>query len=293
MTQLSDKQRECVQSVAARLGNVSGVRAVVLGGSYARGLARPGSDIDLGIFYSESDPCSIDEIRALAESVNDTPAPVVTGFFEWGPWVNGGAWLTVEGQRIDFIYRSLEHVERVIADAEAGRYELNYEQQPPFGFFSATYLGEVDICVPLHDPESILPRLKQRVAVYPEPLRQSVVRNYLWAAEFALGAFARKYATRGDSYGTASCLTRAINYMVLALFALNRKYPINDKTVLVETESFDHVPAGFMPRVQNIIGATGQSPAELLSAVDAVAQLLTESISLTDGIYQSRYTLPT
>jgi hypothetical protein len=55
-----------------------------------------------------------------------------------GPWVNGGAWLTIGGQRVDFLYRSLEHLDRVIAEANAGRYEVHYLQQPPFGFFSAT-----------------------------------------------------------------------------------------------------------------------------------------------------------
>lgn len=292
MTQLSPEQNELVQSVSAQLGEVSGVRAVVLGGSYARGVARPGSDIDLGILYSENDPFALEKIRALAESVNDTPAPVVTGFYEWGPWVNGGAWLTIAGQRIDFIYRSLEHIARVLTEAEAGRYELNYEQQPPFGFFSGTYLGEVAICIPIFDPEKRVAALKRRVAVYPEALRQAAVRDYLWAAEFALGAFARKYATRADSYGTAACLTRAVNNMILALFALNRKYLINDKTALFEITQFVKAPFEFTPRVQKVFGGLGASPIALLSAVDEIAQLLVEAVALTEGLYHSRYALP-
>ena len=111
---------------------IRGIQAVVLGGSHARGRAQPGSDIDLGLLYSEAAPFLIQNIRELAEAVNDTPRPVVTEFYGWGPWVNGGAWLTVGGQRVDFVYRSLEHLGRVIADAEAGRYELDYAQQPPF-----------------------------------------------------------------------------------------------------------------------------------------------------------------
>ena len=138
----------------------------MLGGSYARGRAQPGSDVDLGLFYSEPAPFSIQSIRELAEVVNDAPGPVVTDFYGWGPWVNGGAWLTIGGQRVDFLYRNLEQVERVITDAEAGRYELHYLQQPPFGFFSGTYLGEIAVCIPLFDPEARLAVLKQRVAVH-------------------------------------------------------------------------------------------------------------------------------
>src|SRR5262249_58650534 len=117
--------------------------------------------------YSEASPFAIQSVRQLAEIVNDTAGPVVTNFYEWGPWVNGGAWLTIGGQRVDFLYRSLEHLERVIAEAEAGRYELHYAQQPPFGFFSATYLGEIAVCVPLFDPEARLDGLKRPVAAYP------------------------------------------------------------------------------------------------------------------------------
>ena len=164
MKQLSPEQRELVSSLAGRLGSIRGVGAVVLGGSYARGRARPGSDIDLGLLYSEASPFSVHSVRGLAEAVNDAPGPVVTDFYEWGPWVNGGAWLTVGGQRVDLIYRSLEHLGRVIAEAEAGRYQLDYAQQPPFGFFSATYLGEVAACVPLYDPEARLDPLKRRGA---------------------------------------------------------------------------------------------------------------------------------
>src|SRR6516164_4292613 len=128
------------------------MKAVVLGGSHARGRAQPGSDIDLGLLYSEGDPFSIQSVRELAEAVNDTAGPVVTDFYAWGPWVNGGAWLTIGGQRVDLLYRSLEQLERAISDGEAGRHEIHAAQQPPFGFFSPTLLGELAVCLPLHDP---------------------------------------------------------------------------------------------------------------------------------------------
>jgi len=290
--QLSLEQRELVSSLSNRLGAIPGIRAIVLGGSHARGRAQPGSDIDLGILYSEAAPFSIPSVRELAELVNDTAGPVVTNFYEWGPWVNGGAWLTIGGQRVDFLYRSLEHLERVISEAEAGRYELDYAQQPPFGFFSATYLGEIAVCIPLVDPEARLDLLKRRVAHYPEALRQAVVQDYLWSAEFGLAAFAGKFAKRSDTYGTAACLTCAVNQLVLVLFALNRKYPINDKTALAEVAEFERAPSEFGPRVQKMLADLGASPSELVAAVDGIDQLVQETIELADGLYQRRYALP-
>lgn len=292
MKQLSPEQRELVSSLAGRLSALPGIRAVVLGGSHARARAEPGSDIDLGVFYSEAAPFSLQSIRELAEEVNDTAGPVVSNFYEWGPWVNGGAWLTISGQRVDFLYRNLEQVERVIAAAQAGRYEIHYLQQPPFGFFSATYLGEMAVCVPLFDPEARIEVLKQRVADYPEALRRTVVQDYLFMAEFTLAAFAPKVAARSDIYGTAACLTRGVNELVLALFALNRKYPINDKTALSEVAEFERAPQAFGPRVQQTLAHPGTSAAELGAAVETITQLLRETIKLADGLYQPRYTLP-
>ena len=292
MKQLSSEQRDLVMLLTKRLSTVAGVNAVVLGGSYARGRAQAGSDIDLGIFYSEKSPFSMRSIRELAEEINDSPKPVVTGFYEWGPWVNGGAWLTVGGQRVDFIYRNLEQVERVISDAEAGRYEVHYLQQPPFGFFSATYLGEVHVCNPLFDPDAYLEKLKLRVADYPDALRRAVVQDYLFMAEFNLACFAPKVAARSDTYGTAACLARAVNELVLALFALNRKYPVNDKTAMLEVAEFDRAPQGFSARTQQTLANLGTSTDTLVAAVESIRQLLRETIDLAGGLYHLQFKLP-
>jgi hypothetical protein len=118
------------------------------------------------------------------------------------------------------------------------------------------------------------------------------VQDYLWAAEFGLAAFARKFAMRSDSYGTAACLTRAVNQLVLVLFALNRKYLLNNKTAIAEIAVFEQAPREFGARVQNTLARLGSSAVELVAAVMSVAQLLRETVELSDGLYQLCYTLP-
>lgn len=226
-------------------------------------------------------------IRGVAAAVDDTGAPVVTGFLDWGRWVNGGAWLTIRGQRVDLLYRRLDQLERVIADCDAGRYEVDYTQHPPFGFFSGTYLGEVAVAVPLHDPTSRFAALQRRVAIYPEALRAEIVRNHLDAAEFGLDAFARKFAARSDAYGTAACLTRAVNQLVMVLFALNRRYPVNDETVLAEIAEMARAPRDFGPRAQATLADLGSTSAQLLEAAERVTELLRETIELADGVNAS------
>lgn len=241
--------------------------------------------IDLGLLYSE--PFSIADIRELAYAVNDTPDPVVSDFYGCGPWVNGGSWLTVDGQRVDLLYRNVDQVERVISDAEAGKYEVHYLQQPPFRFFSGTYLGEVAVCIPLHDPTDRLTTLKQRVQEYPEALRRSVVRDYLFMAEFTLSTFAPKYAARSDTFGTAACLTRGVNELTMALFALNRKYLLNDKTTLAEVAEFALAPRDFGPRVQTAL----ERLTDLNAAVDAIRNW-TGRGRACGRLYRPQFTLP-
>jgi hypothetical protein len=83
-----------------------------------------------------------------------------------------------------------------------------------------------------------------------------------------------------------------VNELVLALFALNRKYPLNDKTALAEVAEFAHAPRDFGPRVQNTLARLGASQVELMAAVESVAQLFRETVELADGLYEPRYALP-
>jgi hypothetical protein len=119
-----------------------------------------------------------------------------------------------------------------------------------------------------------------------------VVQDFLFMAEFTLTAFAPKFAARSDAYGTAACLTRAVNELTLALFALNRKYPINDKTVLAEVAEFERAPPEFGLRVQRTLAQLGTSAGELVAAVECVAQLFRETVARTEGLYHPHFTLP-
>ncbi len=191
MVSLSQDQSAILDDVVHEVGGLADVCAVALGGSHARNRAHTDSDIDIGIYYRERAPFSIESLREIARRLDDSGDPVVSELGGWGPWVNGGAWLTIRGQRVDLLYRSLELCDRVIRDAGKGRYELHYAQQAPFGFFSPTYLGEIHVAVALRDDASELESRKRQVVGYPDALRRSVMQSCLWDVEFGLNAFRR------------------------------------------------------------------------------------------------------
>jgi hypothetical protein len=271
------------EEVAQRLAAIEGVVAVVLGGSYARGNQRPDSDVDLGLYYREESRFSVAAVRALAGELNDAPSPVVTDFGRWGAWVNGGAWLSVRGQRLDFIYRSLDAVERVVAECAEGRFESDFFlQQPPYGFHSYIYLGEVAVCLPLHDPEGVIAALQQRVRDYPAPLKAAVVARFLWAAEFTAGQ-ARQAATRGDVYNAAGGLARVVSFLLQVLFALNGRYFVHDKGALDEVEALALKPERFKQTAEGCLSLAG--PQSLEDAARAIDALVERTVALCGDLY--------
>ncbi len=272
------------QELADRLARIAGVVAVALGGSRARGTHRPDSDIDLGLYYRDASPFSIADIRALAGEINDAPEPVVTDFYRWGPWVNGGAWLTVRGRRVDLLYRELERIEKVIDDCRRGAIESDFYQQPPYGFHSYVYLGELSICRPLHDPQDVLARLKERLVPYPPALQKAIVDRFLWAAEFDL-AQARAVGERGDVYAAAGCLTRVASHLVQVLYALNERYFLSDRGALTEIGSFRVAPSGFASAVSQVLAHPGAGPAELAASTSRLAAVLRQTTELCGPLY--------
>ena len=51
---------------------------------------------------------------------------------DWGPWIVGGAWLAIEGRKVDLLYRSIEAVARVIAACRAGEVLWLHRSLPSF-----------------------------------------------------------------------------------------------------------------------------------------------------------------
>lgn len=283
---MTDRQQALVGQIVSTLAAVPGISAIVLGGSHARGRARPDSDIDIGLYYHEADPFAISTIRDIARQLDDSGDPVVSGFGEWGRWVDGGSWLTINGQRVDLLYRSVDKVEATLADARAGRFEIDAAQQPPYGFFGPTLLGEVAIAQPLFDPSGLVARLKAAVEPMPEPLRLAVIQQCLWSTDFGLRAFAPKYVAAGNSWGAAACFTRFAGELVLALFALNGAYLINEKTALAEIADFPKTVTGFASRLSAIVGHAGTDAAQLRQSMDDLSALFEAVCALAGDDYR-------
>lgn len=284
------EQQALLDQIIALLAPITGVEAVALGGSHARGTAHAGSDLDIGIYYLEARPFAIPEIQKAAAALSGQANQAVTDFYGWGAWVNGGGWLHTPRGKVDFIYRNLDQVERTITEACQGVTHHDYDQQPAFGFYSVTYLAETSICLPLYDPRGHLTRLKQRVATYPPLLKTKTINSGLWLAEFSL-ANAESYARNGNGYAVVGTLARTAAYLTQVLFALNETYFMSDKTALAEMASFQYLPEGYIEQLMAILSHPGRSSVELEASVQAMRRLWAGVVALTGGAYRPAFSL--
>jgi predicted nucleotidyltransferase len=266
---------DVISQVVERVAKVDGVTAIVLGGSRARGTADERSDIDLGIYYDGTNPFSTEALGAAARELDDRHADgLVTSFGEWGPGVNGGGWLEIRGHHVDFLYREIGAVREAIKECVAGRVRSIYQLGHPLGFQMQIYADEVHACLPLYAGKA-LAELKSLVREYPDKFRTAAVIKHLFDAEFEI-SIAAKPAERADVMYVAGCLFRAAGFMTLVLYALNRRFFLNEKGALAESRGFVLKPSRFHQTVARVLASVGTTKAQMAASVVSFQSLTAE-----------------
>lgn len=157
-----------LRDLVDRLAGLPGVEAVALGGSRSSGAHHRDSDWDFGVYYRE--PFSPSDVRALGYD------GTVVEIGEWGGGVfNGGAWLSLDGTKVDLLWRDLDTVDHEIAEAAAGRWRLEPLMFHLTGIPTYILLAELALNRVLHGS---LPR-----PTYPEPLRATAGHDWAQRAE--------------------------------------------------------------------------------------------------------------
>jgi predicted nucleotidyltransferase len=256
--------------MATAIAEVPGVVGVVLGGSRARGDALPGSDVDLGLYCSG--PPDVEELSRLASRWSGDEVRVGEPG-SWGPWVDAGAWLTVDGVAVDWIVRDLARVRRQWDRACRGEYAFHAQAGHPLGFLDVAYAGELATSRVLADPSGQLTALRAQVTAYPTALRDAMVGG-LWEAGF-LVSVARKGAARGDTTYVALCVSRALMIAAHALHAEEGRWVTNEKGLVPAAGSLPGAPSDFAERAAAAL-SLGSTPEALVTSIAVAADLVRE-----------------
>jgi len=244
---------EFAEDVARRLGGLTGVTAVALGGSRAAGTQRADSDWDFAVYYrGRFDP---GELRGLGWPGEISP---VGG---WGGGVfNGGAWLTVDGRSVDVHYRDLDDVEHHLAEAREGRFLIERLLFHLAGVPTYIVVAELAVNVVL-DGELPSP------GGYPGRLRETAHRRWLADALRTLEYARDAHAARGHLTDTAGAIALAVTQAAHAALAARGEWVTNEKTLIERAglRAADGVLAGLSPR-----------PDVLARAVQAARDLIQE-----------------
>jgi len=255
--------------MAADLVGVDGVAGVVLGGSRARGTHRPDSDVDLGVYY-ERGRLDVRALETLAERWVGAPVQVASPG-GWGPWVDGGAWLTVDGTPVDWILRDVDRVREQCERATRGEFAFFAQPGHPFGFLDVAYAGEVATALPLRDPAAVLAGLRGSISPYPPALRDAMLRN-LWQVDFLLDG-AAKGAKRGDASYVALCAAHAVLLLAHAWHAVAGEWATNEKGLVLDVDRLGIETNGFTASATRVLGSLGQDPGELDHAIARIRAL--------------------
>ncbi len=274
-----------LERVVQGLAGVRGVLAVGLGGSRAGGTNGVGSDWDLGVYY-EGDGLDVEALGAAMTALDDGHrAEVLNGPGAWGPWVNGGGWLTVDGEAVDVLLRDVGKVRAVVDDCVAGRITIDYQCGHPFGFLNVIYAGETHFAVPLWEGEErALSGLKARLGGYPAQMGRALVERFMWEGWFALEGTG-KAARRGDLSYALGSVYRVVTSWAVVVHALNGVHWMNEKGALKRAAEMAVAPEGMEARVKGVFGMMAGGDVE--GALKALVEMQDELRHLT-----KRYAVP-
>jgi Nucleotidyltransferase domain len=204
---------DAIAELCALLAPIKGVEAVVIGGSRAAGTADAASDWDIGLYYRGD----ID-LRPLTIYGEVHPPG------SWGRIMNGGAWLSFRGIKVDVLLRDIDIVSYWVAQARRGLYEVDALLGYLAGVPTYCLMAELALNRPWHG------RLA-KAGHYPEKLAQVGERRWRLHAEFSL-EHARMRADRGDIIGTAGQAAKAVIETAHALACARHRWVLNEKKLI-------------------------------------------------------------
>ena len=252
------------RQIARRVCTYSGVQAILVGGSVARGYADRYSDLEMPLCWDELPG---DAVRKAI--VADLGADFLHGYD--GPAREDQ--LLIRGFQVDFWHNTVAYEETVLDD-------VLIRLDTDLG--SSNFLDTVRACVPLYG-QAIIERWKERARCYPDALAIKAIREQIRGFE---SGHLEILAQRDNSTVVYGQISELHQRAFLVLLTLNKQYFPTFKWMYRALETMPLKPPDVGDRFRTAF-ATPQEEA----VADTIA-ILNEVLDLVDARYPQVDTVP-
>lgn len=221
-------------AIAHRFAEGRGKYAISVGGSQGKGLSDQNSDVDFRLFI-ERDLVSPEENPQL-----------------WQDYYDAMEYWRQRGINVDGIWtRRIDTMDALLDRWLAGELATIDMIWTIWGYHLLPDLYHQAV---IEDPFGVIAGWKERLRVYPQPLKQAILKKHLESLRYWRGDYHyRNKVQRGDVVFTAGLTSRLVHDMIQVLFALNETYYVGDGQNLDFCRKFALAPAGFADKVQQIL----------------------------------------
>jgi hypothetical protein len=228
-----------------------GDAGIALGGAHAKGASDPESDLDLYVFSRQILPKAKRDLLCMKFSY------IIHSITSWGDdeqFIQGGTDFYVNQQKVEVWFRHIDYISGIIAECQQGIVRHDWVVWTVMGFFNHCALSDLHNMIPLDDPAGILSGWQASIAQYPPALRQTILRDYLAAAQFWPENFHYISAVRRcDVIYTAGIVQQVIQNLIQVLFAYNEVYFPGEKKLSLALEHLPGLPKDFIRRIQRLL----------------------------------------
>lgn len=236
--------------IVENLARLEGVEAILCFGSYAMGTFDRYSDLDLFVFCEPEIVPAADRRRVLQSVEGVTDFENSRGALGWdNQWSPQVDQFCMNETRFEISYNTASWIRTVVRRVtQEGATSIPEQKFRPY-----TMLGLLENGIILHDPDSFLRNLIDRLYPYPAQLKGQLISDSLDTLKDYL-------AELKDGVKRGFGLTffhfffyRMCDALYTLLFAANEKYDPATKRAEVEYEKLDILPPNFLKRYTTLL----------------------------------------
>ena len=207
-----------IATLVDHIASLPHVLAVISRDPDVSAINAPAGAWSLGVYYrGDFDPEGLRHLQGTVTAPGD-----------WGRIMNGGATLTIDGQRVDLHYREIDEVRHWIKESEAGRFEVDPSNDAVAGVPSYTLAAEMAL-------GTVVAGSLGAAIEYPEKLAEQGAAHWRRSANSSL-EHAVTRAEHGDVAGVLAHLAKACIEVAHARLCEARRWTVSEVEILERAE---------------------------------------------------------